>query len=200
MKRIDRLFVITAVLILAASAPALAQDFTHPATGTSNFSVTGTHNYFDSGGADCDGTPGEYGLSEDGIAVICPATPGEFVTIEFIEVDVETYSSGTCWDDVTIYDGNSTAATVLFTGCGEEGFAACSGNPGDGGDCAGVEGGTCDIDGANAPAPVNYMFTSADATGCLTVAFTSDTSVTEGGWVAEVTAAVPVELMKFSIE
>ena len=48
-----RTVVIFAAFLLAASLPALAQDFTHPATGTSNFSVTGTHNFFDSGGADC---------------------------------------------------------------------------------------------------------------------------------------------------
>ena len=69
--------VIFGVLVLAASMPALAQDFTHPATGTSNFSVTGTHNFFDSGGADCDGTGGQYTNSEDGVSVICPSTgPG----------------------------------------------------------------------------------------------------------------------------
>jgi hypothetical protein len=197
MKRTTVIFV---GLLLAASLPALAQDFTHPATGTSNFSVTGTHNFFDSGGADCDGTGGEYGLSENGVSVICPATAGEFVTIEFVDVDVEISTSGDCWDYLYIYDGNSTGATQIFWGCGEEGFAACSVNPGDGGDCSGIEGGPCDMDGTNAPAPINNVFTSTDATGCLTVEFTSDSSVDEGGWVAEVTAAVPVELMRFSVE
>ncbi|MEX1309824.1 MAG: hypothetical protein AB1Z65_05345 [Candidatus Sulfomarinibacteraceae bacterium] len=198
MKRTSVIFV---GLLLAVSLPALAQDFTHPATGTSNFSVTGTHNYYDSGGADCDGTGGQYSNNEDGVSVICPGTPGEFVTITFLDVDVETTTSASnCWDFVNIYDGNSTAAPLLISGCGEEGFAACSVNPGDGGDCNGVEGGPCDIQGSNYAAPANYVFTSTDATGCLTVEFTSDSSVDEGGWVAEVTAAVPVELMRFSVE
>mgnify|MGYP003573494469 FL=1 len=83
MKRTSVIFV---GLLLAVSLPALAQDFTHPATGTSNFSVTGTHNFFDSGGADC-ATAGSYTSNEDGISVICPGTAGEFVTIEFLDVD-----------------------------------------------------------------------------------------------------------------
>lgn len=187
-------------LVLLAAVPAIAQDFTHPATGTSNFSVTGTHNYYDSGGEGCDGV-GSYGLSETGISVICPATPGEFVTIEFLEVDMETRASTTCWDEMYIYDGNSTAAAQLFSGCGEDGFATCpGGNPGDGGDCAGVEGGPCDMNGTNTGAAVNNVFTSTDASGCLTVEFLSDTSIDEGGWVATVTAAVPVDLMTFTVE
>jgi len=195
-----RATVVLVGVLLAASLPALAQDFTHPATGTSNFTVTGTHNYYDSGGADCDNTGGQYGNSEDGVSVICPGTPGEFVTVEFLEIDVETNSFGTCWDSINIYDGNSTAATLLISGCGEEGFPACSGSPGDGGDCGGVDGGACDMDGTNDPTPVNNIFTSTDATGCLTIEFNSDSSVDEGGWVAQVTAAVPVELMRFSVE
>lgn len=196
-----RTVVIFAAFVLAASLPALAQDFTHPATGTSNFNVTGTHNFYDSGGADCDGTGGEYTTSEDGVSVICPSTAGEFVTVTFLDVDIETRGApDSCWDFLSIYDGNSTAAPLLITGCGEEGFAACAGIPGDGGDCDGIEGGPCDIQGTNFATPANYVFTSTDATGCLTFEFVSDTSVQEGGWVAEATAAVPVELMQFSIE
>ena len=177
------------LVVLAASLPALAQDFTHPATGTSNFSVTGTHNYFDSGGVDCDNTGGEYSNNEDGVSVICPSNPGEFVTVEFLDVDVETSTASPCYDYLNVFDGNSTGATQIFSGCGEEGFAACTGFPGDGSDCGGVEGGACDIDGTNAPAPVNNVFTSTDATGCLTFEFTTDSSVDQGGWVAEATAA-----------
>ncbi len=188
------------LFLLVASVPALAQDFTHPATGTSNFSVTGTHNFFDSGGADCDDTGGQYSNNEDGVSVICPSTPGEFVTVEFLEIDVETTTTALCWDFLNVYDGNSTAAPLLISGCGEEGFTTCPGTPGDGSDCGGVEGGPCDMDGTIAPAPVNNVFTSTDATGCLTFEFTSDSSVDQGGWVAEVTAAVPVELMRFSVE
>jgi hypothetical protein len=199
MRKMSKVFVWSVAVLFFCAAPVLAQDFTHPTTGTSNFSVTGTHNYYDSGGADCD-SAGEYAASETGIAVICPATTGEFVTIEFLDVDVESSASNGCYDYVTIYDGNSTAATQLIHGCGEEGFASCSEFPGDGGDCAGVEGGSCDINGTNFATPANNIFTSTDATGCLTVEFTSDTSVHEGGWVATVTAAVPVELMSFSVE
>ena len=91
-RKISKVFVWSVAVLLFCAAPASAQDFTHPTTGTTNFSVTGTHNYYDSGGADCDPN-GEYAASEDGVAVICPATAGEYVTIEFLDVDVETSTS-----------------------------------------------------------------------------------------------------------
>jgi hypothetical protein len=190
-----------ALIAGVAGVEAGVQDFQHPTTGTSNFVVTIGHSYYDSGGPDCAGTGGEYSNNENGVAVLCPGTPGQFVTIEFLDVDVETRTSEPgCWDTVSIYNGDSTAAPLLFGGCGEEGFASCTGSPGDGGDCLGVEGGSCDMHGSNDPEPVNNVFTSTDSTGCLTVEFVSDGSVQEGGWVATVTAAIPVELMQIVIE
>ncbi len=65
--------------------------------GLSQFVVTGTHSYYDSGGPDCDDTGEEYSASETGVAEFCPATPGWIVTIEFLEVDTEISTSDECW-------------------------------------------------------------------------------------------------------
>lgn len=172
-----------------------AQDITQPVTGTSNFTVTQgtTVNYYDDGGPGCDddgNSPGEYSSNANSAAVICPDVAGSVITIEFLEVDVETRGTPACWDFLTVLNGDDPASsTQLFTGCGEEGFASCPGFPGDGSDGGAVEGGPNDIDGSNAPTPVNNIFTSTDASGCLTVTFTSDASVQQGGWVAEVSAS-----------
>ena len=164
---------------------------THPSgTSTVNFVVdcSATINYYDSGGADCDNTGGEYGNNENSTSIICPDLPGYAVHIEFLDMDTETRGSPACWDFLTIHDGNSIGSPVLFNGCGEEGFDSCSGFPGDGGDGGGVEGGPNDMNASasGVPANANNIWTSSDATGCLTINFQSDSSVQEGGWIAEV--------------
>ncbi|MBE9576158.1 PKD-like domain-containing protein [Flavobacterium proteolyticum] len=62
-------------------------------------------NFIDSGGA-----TGDYQNSENITTVICPTVPGELVTVTFTSFNTE---SG--WDFLRIYDGNSTAATLLGT-------------------------------------------------------------------------------------
>lgn len=168
-----------------------AQDITH---ADGNFTVTQgtTVNYYDNGGPDCDNgvtSPGEYINNSDATAVICPDVAGSTISIEFLDVDIETRTTSPCWDFIRIYDGDNTGATLLFEGCGEEGFASCGGFPGDGGDGGGVEAGPNDMNGTNSGQAANNVFTSTAGNGCLTVNFTSDTSVPEGGWVAEVTAS-----------
>lgn len=189
---------ITFYLIFLFTSSILGQDFVHPTTGTANFTAMGgSHNYYDSGGADCDGTGGEYSHDEIGVAIICPNVPGTPITIEFLEVDVEVRSTLPCWDFLRIYDGNSTGAPLLFEGCGEEGFATCAGNPGDGGDGGNIEAGPNDINASASGVPANFnnIWTSSDATGCLTVSFTTDGSVDEGGWVAVVTGGAVIPTM-----
>jgi hypothetical protein len=187
---------ITIYLALFFSASMVAQDFTHPTSGTSNFSVTGSHNYYDSGGVGCNDGIGSYSDLETGISVFCPSVLGDPVTIEFLDVDLETsggigpFAGGACYDALSIYNGNSTGDPLLFEGCGEEGFDVCaSGNPGDGGDAGVSEGGPNDINASasGVPSNVNNIWTSTNANGCLTVSFTTDGSVREGGWVATVT-------------
>ena len=192
MKRLNYVFFCLTAFFMAVGVMSLnAQDITHPVDGTTSFTVTqGTSvMYYDNGGADCDGTGEEYVADSDGTAVICPDAAGSTITIEFLDVDVETRTTSPCWDFIRVYDGDNTGATLLFEGCGEEGFQSCSGFPGDGGDGGGVEGGVNDIDGSNDATPVNNVFTSTAGNGCLTVNFTSDGSVHDGGWVATVSAS-----------
>ncbi|MFK7810479.1 MAG: cohesin domain-containing protein [Saprospiraceae bacterium] len=170
--------------------PPPAAAFNHPDAGlTENFTVAcgaALTNYFDNGGEDCDGTGlGSYQNNDPGsVAIICPDAMGQPITLEFLEVDIETRSTAPCWDFLNIYDGMGTGGTQLFSGCGEEGFQSCSGFPGDGSDGGGIEGGPNDLDGSNDATPVNNIWTSTDASGCLTVEFTSDGSVDQGGWIA----------------
>jgi regulation of enolase protein 1 (concanavalin A-like superfamily) len=142
-----------------------AQDINHPTSGTVNETVTcGTSiNYYDSGGPFS-----TYSINESGTINFCPGTPGEAVTISFSSVDIETRSSSPgCWDFLTITDANGT----LVNGCGE--------TSGDG-----TQAGT----GADQIDPGD-SFTSSAANGCLTVSFNSDGSVSEGGWVANVSCS-----------
>ena len=170
-----------------------AQDIIHPFDTDATFTVAvgDTVNYYDNGGAGCDilGS-GSYLNNSDASAIICPDVAGEPVTIEFLEVDVESRNTtAPCWDFINIFDGNSTTAPQILSGCGEDGFAVCDGGfAGDGGDGFGIEGGANDINGTNTAAPANNIFTSSDSTGCLTVQFTSDGSVDNGGWTALVSA------------
>jgi hypothetical protein len=151
-----------------------AQDVIHPTGGTANNTIPAgtTVTYSDSGGSG-----GNYSLSESGTSIFCPDTPGEVLTITFQEVDIEVSTSGSgsfasvcCWDGLTITDANF----VLFQGCGED--------SGDGDDACGTEGGLNDLNPGDS-------FTSTAANGCLNVAFSSDSSLTEPGWEATVSSS-----------
>jgi len=161
---------------------------------------TALTDYFDSGGEGCDlddppPAVGSYDNDANTVAILCPSAAGQPITIEFLEVDIETRTAPACWDFLTIHNGNGTGAPVLFNGCGEEGWqgAGCPGGfAGDGSDGGGIEGGPNDIDGTNDATPVNNIWTSSDASGCLTVEFTSDGSVTQGGWIATLGCDAPI--------
>lgn len=200
MKRATVVMACLGVIMFLGAPMASAQDFQHPTAGLSQFVVTGTHSYYDSGGPDCDDTGEEYSTNETGVAEFCPATAGWIVTIEFLEVDTETSTSDECWDYMYVVNGDANSTDLLFYGCGEEGFPACTGTPGDGGDCGGIELGPCDHHGSNDPAPNNNIFTSTNPSGCLTVEFLSDGSIDEGGWLATVSTQVPVDLMQITVE
>jgi hypothetical protein len=147
-----------------------------------------TLNFYDSGGvaADCGGSSFYQNL-EDTTTTICPNNGNGAVHVEFLDVDLEDNQNGDCWDYLRIYDGPSSASSLLLEGCGRDGFEICnSGTEGYGNDAGGVEGGPNDINGANTPNPANNVWTSSDASGCLTVHFQSDASVIYAGWVAQV--------------
>jgi hypothetical protein len=185
-------YILSTLAALLMGFGVYAQDITHPASGSANFSVDPgqTVMYYDNGGSGCDGV-GSYSNGLDATAVICPSQAGETITIEFVEVDIEVRTnSSLCWDFLRVYNGNGVSfGSLLFEGCGEDGFTSCpGGNPGDGGDGGGIEAGPNDLNGSADANPANNIFTSTDASGCLTVNFDTDGSVDEGGWVAVVTS------------
>lgn len=127
--------------------------------------------FLDSGGSN-----GNYSSNESLSWTITPDNVGDAVTITFTYVDIETASGGGnqdgCWDFMTIYNGPDNTFPVLAqTLCGEE-----SG------------------DGSVPSVPSSELnigdsFTSTDASGALTIEFSSDGSFQETGWSADVTCA-----------
>lgn len=122
-------------------------------------------NYVDSGGI-----AGDYNNSEDfttSTITIYPVTIGDKVTVTFTSFDTEDN-----WDGLYVFDGNSTSAPQIAS-------ANPAGNV--------PEGLPGSYWGTTIPGP----FTSTAADGSLTFAFSSDSSATEAGWIANVTCAPP---------
>jgi len=128
---------------------------------------------------DTGGDAGDYSNAESITTTITPDVSGEVVTVTFTYVDIETStgdgSQEGCWDFLTVYDGPDTSSPVLaMTLCGEE--------SGDGGMPTNYPGSLLSV---------GMSFTSTHTSGALTFVFTSDTSVPETGWVADVTCGLP---------
>ena len=106
-----------------------------------------------------------------------PDTAGEAVTITFTFVDLEADdyydgAQGGCYDYLTIYNGPDNTFPVLAqTLCGQE---------------SGI--GTMPSVVASR-LNVGDAYTSTDASGALTIEFSSDGGIEYGGWVADVTCA-----------
>ncbi|WP_179353998.1 T9SS type A sorting domain-containing protein [Winogradskyella vidalii] len=135
---------------------------------TSNAQVCGEV-FMDSGG-----TESGYSSSESSSTTITPENSGDVVTLVFTYVDIEanTYGGG-CYDYLTIYDGPDNTYPILAeTLCGE--VSGDGGDPGDG----------YRID-------LGDTFTSTDASGALTIEFTSDSSVQGTGWEANIICGPP---------
>jgi len=126
--------------------------------------------FFDSGVA------GNYSANENITTTICPDNVGDVVTTTFTSFLVEGNGAG-CWDNLFIYDGNSTAATPITPtslGIGTTTGGFCFESATDG---------TADLTGV--------AITSTSADGCLTFTFTSDGSGQFAGWEADVTCDPP---------
>src|SRR5690554_27606 len=61
--------------------------------------------FYDSGGSG-----GDYGSNETLVYTICPSTPGQAIQVNFTSFDLEN-----SYDNLSIYDGNSTGASLLGT-------------------------------------------------------------------------------------
>jgi subtilisin-like proprotein convertase family protein len=105
---------------------------------------------------DSGGPQGNYGNDELQTWVFCPDNQGEAIRIVFSSFNIEPLSNTGCWDHLTVYDGDSTAAPQIGQFCGT----------------------------SVADAPGGGTVTASGATGCLTFVFDSDVSVTRLGWEA----------------
>jgi len=129
---------------------------------------------------DSGGSSGVYQNNELITYTICPDAGGNVsLTFTFVDIEVNANANGAqdgCWDFLTIYNGaSSTDAVLAATLCGEL--------DGDGG----VPSNSTSL------LQAGDVFTSTDASGCLTIVFDSDGSVTDEGWIATVDCGATVE-------
>ena len=114
-------------------------------------------NYLDSGQATAN-----YSNNENSNVTICPTTPGEVVSVTFTSFDVESNN-----DALYVFNGNSSSSPQILS-------SNSGGNvPG------GLAGGYW---GTTIPGP----FTSSSPDGCLTFRFRSNATITNSGWIANV--------------
>ncbi len=117
---------------------------------------------FDTGGQGATG----YSNNEYHVLTICPDTPGDVITLDWINFALDNTNTatppGNNIDNITIYDGNSTAATSLgtYTGNQLQGLIV-----------------TC---------------TSLNTSGCLTLVFTSN-DIGTGTFAATITCSTPCQ-------
>lgn len=109
-----------------------------------------SHTFTDSGGTD-----GNHQNNESMEWIFCPDNVGQAIQATFSSFNLETSGSG-CWDDLAIYNGNSTSAPSLGAFCGT----------------------------SIADLPDNGVITAINPSGCLTFVFESDGSITRPGWEA----------------
>ena len=139
--------------------------------GTTNNTTVSTclGGLYDSGGT---GAGAGYGNNENFTITVCPNVPGDYMTLQwtiFTLDNTNTHPNApnqTNADNITIYDGNSTAAPTLGT------YYAGDLTPGD-------------LFGA----------TPANPTGCLTIQFVSNGSNNPGQWdyAAQLSCATPCD-------
>ncbi|MGB5981123.1 MAG: T9SS type A sorting domain-containing protein [Nonlabens sp.] len=122
---------------------------------------------------DSGGISGNYSNNENITYTICPENAGDIVTINFTEFDVEAGSNTNCFDTVTIYDGDSTAAPRISP----------SGTPTSWCFNRATGIGTGDLTLANIQA--------TSASGCITVVFASDGANVASGFLATVECEAP---------
>lgn len=92
--------------------PNLPCIVTLPSSGAATTQSACTGTIFDSGGPN-----GDYGANENSVITISPIGAAD-VTLNFISFDIEAGQNNSCnFDDLKVYDGNSTAATLIGTYC-----------------------------------------------------------------------------------
>jgi len=122
--------------------------------------------------ADTGGATGAYANNANVTTTICPTIPGQMVTVTFTLFNTEAQ-----FDGLYVYNGNTVTPAALLPSANPAAFVP--------GALAGSYWGN--LTGVNLPGP----FTSTTADGCLTFVFRSDGSVTNPGWLANITCAFP---------
>jgi hypothetical protein len=152
--------IFTTVLFLCLYTGYKAQ-FLHPTTGI-NGEYVGACETATCGGTYLDdgGSGSNYALNTSATyRVFCPNTAGNCIRLTFTSFDVEF--QGTCsWDYLTVGNG-PTQNSPVFTSSPANNTGRICGTP-----------------------ATPFAFTSTDASGCLTVRFTSDGTINRPGWSA----------------
>ncbi|ARN77825.1 hypothetical protein BST97_07320 [Nonlabens spongiae] len=122
---------------------------------------------------DSGGIADNYSNNENITYTICPDNPGDIVTLDFTEFDVESSSNTSCFDNLSIYDGDSTTAPLISPAGSATSW--CFNR------ATGI--GTGDLTLANIQA--------TSTSGCITLVFTSNPTNTGAGFLATVTCTAP---------
>jgi hypothetical protein len=124
---------------------------------------------------DSGGAMGNYGNDENITYTICPDNPGDIVYVNFTEFNLQQGSNSTCFDYITIYDGEDVTAPIIRAPRGAINSRWCFNR------ASGT--GTGDL--------TQVPLFSTSPSGCLTFVFTSDSSISASGFAASVTCAPP---------
>jgi len=113
--------IVVALSLLVFSATSFAQTPVNMTPANNNQTFNTCNGFLiDSGGQ---GGPG-YGNNENIVITICPDTPGEIISIVFNLFDLDPTNTGTQQnpniDNMTVYDGPSTASNTLGTYTGTQ--------------------------------------------------------------------------------
>lgn len=100
-----------AAKVTCVSAPA-PTTIVHPSSGSTSQTVNcgSTYTYYDPG------QTGPYSNNQTATLTLNPSSAGQYVRLNFIAMDIEPNGGG-CYDYIRIYDGPSTASTLLGTYC-----------------------------------------------------------------------------------
>ncbi|MBU0765537.1 MAG: PKD domain-containing protein [Bacteroidetes bacterium] len=125
----------------------------------SNGSSTRCSGLFKDSGGD-----GNYSNNQNLTHTIYPEDTNAYVRVTFTSFSVEP-NGASCYDELSIYDGEDAGATHIGTYCGTDYTVIGTGG----------------------------VATATNAAGALTFVFTSDNGVTQSGWVAEISCYSPTD-------
>ena len=142
-------------------------QYLQPTSGTESYDlVCGTvEDYYDDGGVD-----GNYSSSTNSTIVFCAPDPTCYVTVEFTLFDLEASSVSSCYETLTV-QGDVNGNDGSYGGDANDGGASLPCN-----------------DGTNPDGSVNLPVFEGAPGGCLSFEFNSDSSLSQDGWEAVVTA------------